>query len=220
MKKIFLALLVTVLFMNCNREFYKTGDYDRLAYEHRVVAILPAESITTGRIPDLTKENIEDIEEAESKAFQISLYRHVARKTGDRIQISVQHYAETNRLLEDAGISFRDSWKASPKKLAEVLGVDAVVHSTVEKEFYLTNLESFGIELGQVILGAIFNHGVWFPGISRTSDVFVSCDVIDGKEGLPIWTTHKVEPTYWNRPHREVIDQLTRAMSRRFPYRD
>ena len=131
----------------------------------------------------------------------------------------LHHYAETNRLLEGAGIDFRESWKESPKKLAEVLGVDAVVHSTVEKEFYLTNLESFGIDVGTAILSAITNHGFWFLP-NRTSDVFVSCEVIDGKEGLPIWTTHKVEPTYWNRPHREVVDQITRAMSRRFPYRE
>lgn len=219
MKKIVFALLTAVLFFNCNREIYKTSDYDRLAYEHKIVAVLPAQSITTGRIPELTAENIEEIEEAESLAFQISLYRHVARKTGERIQISVQHYSETNRLLEEAGIDFRESWKESPKKLAEVLGVDAVVHSTVEKEFYLTNLESFGIDIGTAILSAITNHGFWFMP-NRTSDVFVSCEVIDGKEGLPIWTSHKVEPTYWNRPHREVVDNITRAMSRRFPYRE
>lgn len=220
MKKVLLACLITVLFMNCNRELYKTGDYDRLASDHNVVAILPAESITTGRIPELTEENIEEIEAAESKAFQISLYRHIARKTGQRIQISIQHYAETNRLLEEAGIGIRESWKMSPKKMAEILGVDAVVHSTVEKEFYLTNLESFGIDLGRFVLQAITNNGIWYPGSNRTSDVFVSCEVIDAKEGTPIWTTHKVEPTYWNRPHREVVDQLTRAMSRRFPYRE
>ena len=219
MKKIVFALLTAVLFFNCNREIYKTPDYNRLAYDHKIVAVLPAQSITTGRIPDLTAENIEEIEEAESLAFQISLYRHVARKTGERIQISVQHYSETNRLLEEAGIDFRESWKESPKKLAEVLGVDAVVHSTVEKEFYLTNLESFGIDVGTAILAAITDYGFWFLP-NRTSDVFVSCEVIDGKEGIPIWTSHKVEPTYWNRPHREVVDNITRAMSRRFPYRE
>ncbi len=219
MKKFVFALLTAILFFNCNREIYKTGDYDRLAYDHKIVAVLPAQSITTGRIPELTAENIEEIEEAESLAFQISLYRHVARKTGDRIHISVQHYAETNRLLEEAGITFRESWKESPKKLAEVLGVDAVVHSTVEKEFYLTNLESFGIEMGAFILEAITNSGFWWLP-NRTSDVFVSCEVVDAKEGVPVWTSHKVEQTYWNRPHREVVDQITRAMSRRFPYRE
>lgn len=220
MKKVIFALLVAVLFFNCNREIYKTADYDRLASGHKVIAVLPAESITTGRIPELTKENIEDIEEAESKAFQIALYRHIARKSGEKIHISFQHYAETNRLLEEAGVSFRDSWTKSPKQLAEILGVDAVVHSTVEKEFYLTDLESFGIEVGAAILSAITNSGLWFLGTNRTSDVFVSCEVIDAREGLPVWTTHKVEPTYWNRPHREVVDNLTRAMSRRFPYRE
>jgi hypothetical protein len=219
MKKIVLALLTAVLFLNCNREIYKTGDYDRLAYEHRIVAVLPAQSITTGRIPELTAENIDEIEEAESLAFQISLYRHVARKTGERIHVSIQHYAETNRLLEEAGIDFRESWRESPKKMAEVLGVDAVVHSTVEKEFYLTNLESFGIDVGTAILSAITNYGFWFLP-NRTSDVFVSCELIDAREGVPVWTTHKVEPTFWNRPHREVVDQITRAMSRRFPYRE
>ncbi len=220
MKKFILVLLGGVLFFNCNRTIYQTQDYNRLSADHRVLAVLPAESITTGRIPELTLENIEEIEEAESKAFQISLYRHLARKSGEKIHVSFQHYAETNRLLEDADISFRESWRESPKRLSEILGVDAVVHSTVEKEFYLTNLESFGIELGSFVLSIFTNSDLWFHGSSRTSDVFVSCEIVDGKEGLPVWTTNKVAPAYRNMRLREVVDALSDTMSRRFPYRE
>ena len=221
MKKGFLLSIAIITLFSCGRQMYETSDYDRLAQSHQVLAVLPAELITTGRIPkELTDEDILAIENSESKAFQISLYHQLARISGYRLNINFQHYNETNSRLKAAGISIRDSWQMSPKKLADALGVDAVVHSTVEKEFYLTNLESFGVHVGTAILGIFTKNSFYHLGSNRTSDVLVSCEIIDGEEGLPIWASHSNSPTYWNRPHREVVDQLTRRMCRRFPYRN
>lgn len=226
MRKIFVPLIISLMaIVACNREAYKTAGYDDYASAHRIMAILPTETITTGRMPkDATPEDIAVVEAAESKAFQVALYNQLSKRSGSRngdIRVNFQHYTETNALLEKAGIDLRDSWKHSPVELAGLLGVDAIVRTTVRKEFYLTNLESFGISVATTIVALFVDPLAWwlFPN-SQTSDVFASCAVLDGKSGQPTWSIGRDEPTYWNKGHSEVVEEISRKLSRRFPYRD
>jgi len=226
MKNIFVPVLIALLaVVACNREAYKTAGYDEFAQNHRIMAILPTETVTTGRVPkNATKEDIAAVEVAESQAFQIALFNQLSKRSGGRdgnISINFQHYSETNALLEKAGIELRDSWKYSPAELSEILGVDAVVRSTVRKEFYLTNLESFGISVATTLIAIFADPVAWwlFPS-SRTSEVFASCAVLDGKSGQPTWSISRDEPTFWNKNHNEVVEDIARALSRRFPYRN
>jgi len=226
MKKIFVPLIALLMVAGaCNREAYKTAGYDDYAPTHRIMAILPTETITTGRMPkDATPEDIAAVEEAESKAFQVALYNQLSKRSGRRdgdIRINFQHYSETNALLEKAGIDLRDSWKHAPAELAGLLGVDAIVRTTVRKEFYLTNLESFGISVATTIVALFVDPLAWwlFPN-SQTSDVFAACSVLDGKSGQPTWSISRDEPTYWNKGHSEVVEEISRKLSRRFPYRE
>lgn len=225
MKKLIIPVFCLILLTNCNREAYKTVDYDQLTVTHQTLAILPVETITTGRIPEkLDQPAIDEIELAESKAFQISLYNQLSRRSGGGsgdIRVNFQHYSQTNAFLEEAGINLRESWNRPPRELADLLGVDAVVRTTVQKQHYLTDLESFGITVAATILSALTDSPwPWFayPG-SRTSDVRVSCAVLEGEQGIAVWSTSKDKPTYWHRPQGEVVDDITRALARRFPYR-
>lgn len=226
MKKIFVPLIVALMaLVACNREAYKTSGYNDYAPAHRTMAILPTETITTGRLPkDATPEDIAAIEEAESKAFQVALFNQLSKRSGVRdgdIRINFQHYSETNALLKKAGIELRDSWNHSPAELAGLLGVDAIVRTTVRKEFFLTNLESFGISVATTIVALFADPVAWwlFPS-ARTSEVFASCSVLDGKSGQPTWSINRDEPTFWNKSHSEAVEEISRKLSRRFPYRD
>ncbi len=224
MKNLILFCLSVLLFSSCSREYYKTSGYEEFAAEHKVIAFLPVETVTSGRIPKgVTDEMLVEIEENESRAFQMELHNQVSRRTHryeNRINVSIQHAAETNSRLEKAGISIRDSWKMAPTELAEVLGVDAVVHTSVHKAQYLTELESFGLSLG-FAFASVFTDGLAgiFPA-AKTSDVFVSCSILDGQTGVSIWSTERTSPTDWNRSHSEVVRNITGSLARRFPYRD
>lgn len=224
MKNLIILSMSLLVLASCSREYYKTSGYEEFAAEHRVIAFLPVETVTSGRIPKgVTEEMLLEIEENESRAFQMELHNQVGRRTHryeNRINVSIQHVAETNSRLEKAGISIRDSWKMSPTELAEVLGVDAVVHTSVHKAQYLTELESFGLSLG-VAFAAIFTDGLagFFP-VAKTSDVFVSCSILDGQTGVSIWSTERNSPTDWNRPHSVVVREITGSLARRFPYRE
>ena len=215
------------LFSSCGPaafQKYRTAAYDDLANEHEILAILPVEVITTGRIPEeITEEDLQKIEAEESKAFQASLYTQLAKESGSRnrdIQVNFQHYAETNARLEEANISYDQAINMAPGKLAQILKVDAVVKTRIEKEQYLTDLESLGIQLVRRI--AVLTNNYPYPGFlnSKTSDVFVNMSALDAEHGIPVWALDQVCPTYWNKSTREIIDDITRWMANRFPYRN
>jgi len=221
---IFAALTILSL-ASCSRAYYQTGDYDYFAARHRTIAILPVQTITYGRLRERpSEEQMKIIEEAESRAFQMSLYAELAKRSGveyNDIAIKIQHYSQTNSKLEEAGIGIRESWDLSPERLAAILGVDAVVHTTVEKEYFLTELESFGLGLATT-LAIFFSNNPWwiFLPDNRTSEVRSTCTILDGQEGITVWATDRSEATYWNRSHRDVIENITRSLARRFPYRN
>ena len=218
----FLATFTTLFWMSCSPKYYETAAYEEYASQHQTIAVVPSQTITTGRIPpEWTPETLAQIEENESHAFQIAVFDEIAQRSGNRdgeILIHLQHYTETNAKLAEAGISTRDSWTMSPADLAALLGVDAVVRTSIRKDMFLTELESFGISMARTAVN-IFAGGSPFAVPTKTSDVFLSAAVLDGNTGITVWNTDRRTQTDWNNRHSEIVRRLARVLARRFPYR-
>lgn len=217
-----LALTIfTFTAFSCTPRYYSTAAYDDYAQQHQLIAVLPSQTITTGRIPaDWTEEDRKLFEENESYAFQVAVFDEIAQRSGragNEVDINLQHYTETNAKLADAGITMRDSWDMPPTELATLLGVDAVVRTSIRKNMYLTDLESFGVTAAQVLLGGVTALPWLIP--NRTSDVFLSASVLDGRTGVVVWNTDMQVETDFNNPHAEIVRRLARVLARRFPYR-
>lgn len=220
----FSLLLLTVFsFSSCGPKYYETAAYESRAASHQVIAVLPSQSITSGRIPSgWTAETIALQEENESYAFQIAVFDEIAQRSGNRggeIQVDLQHYTETNAKLAEAGIGYKESWTKSPKQLAAILGVDAVVRTSVRKDMFLTDLESFGlstVRYASQLLGGL--GGLLFIP-NKTSDVFLSASVLDADDSVAVWVTDRKTQTDWNTQHVDIVRRLARVMARRFPYR-
>src|SRR5690242_16848688 len=77
----FVLVLFALFIGACSgHKYYTTSTFDQKTANHRLVAVLPAEMIFTGKKPDnLTVEDIEKIEESESRSFQQSLYNSILR---------------------------------------------------------------------------------------------------------------------------------------------
>src|SRR5210317_181241 len=132
-----LAFLIIVFFSTCT-PYFITNDFEELTRDHKTVAVLPFKMIYTGVQPDgITGNDMEEIEIAESKAFQMSFYSEILRST---------------RMGKDPII---DSWGAKPEEISKLLGVDAVVKTCVQKNRLMTDLESFGIVVAVHILDVI-----------------------------------------------------------------
>lgn len=216
------ALIAALIGIGCSPKYYETAAYEEYADEHQTIAVLPSQMVTTGRIPpEWTPETLARIEENESHAFQIAVFDEIAQRSGRRdgeILIHLQHYTETNAKLTEAGISARDSWTMAPGDLAALLGVDAVVRTSMRKDMWLTDLESFGINMAQTAI-ILFGGSSPFPVPTKTSDVFLSASVLDGDTGITVWNTDRRTQTDWNTRHSEIVRRLARVLARRFPYR-
>lgn len=160
LNSLLLIALVTLL-AACGAQKYTINEFDAITANHQTVAVLPVEMVFTGKQPKkLTPEDIAQIEEAESKAFQISLLNSILGKA-DKMRVSFQDYTRTNQRLEDAGISIRESWTVDPEELAQILEVDAVVRMRVEKQRYMSDLASFGIDLARDLVWLLSDFSIY-----------------------------------------------------------
>ncbi len=212
-----------ILFLGCSPQ-YISPHFDAQSSANKAIAILPIEMELVGRLPeDWTQEDITKIEAAESKSFQISLYREIMGSTrrGRRpISVQIQNYRTTQQKLLDHEITIQESWKTPPEELAEILEVQAVVSGHIIKRRYMSDLASYGIELGAHIFNLITQSHVfpWIPFVSQSKNIQATYELIS-TEGFTLWSVSFEESANWTRPSNEIIDGISRRAARKFPYR-
>jgi len=219
--KLSLVLFVLITLTSCGRRYGNTT-YQEHPIDNKTIAVLPYKVITTGRIPaEITDEMLEEIEDAESEAFQASLYHQMldrlSRRKYDHIHVRLQDYNETNQKLEQAEIDLRTSQEMSATELATILGVDAIVRSRVHKNKYLTDFESYGIHVATQIISIFSRRALWFYADTRTQDVRISSSIIDGSDATTLWSVSRRCPGYWHKDTYEVIEEINFNISRRLP---
>ena len=219
-----LSYLSIVLF--CCTPYYISNNFEIQTVNHKEIAILPFEMTYTGLISEeLTEEDLILIEEAESIAFMTSYYNEVLRSTrsGKKpIRVNIQHYKNTLQLLDDNGINTFDSWNMKAEDLSEILQVDAVLRGYIEKNQLIPDLESFGIDVGIHILNILTNNALWpwLPyDLSKSKEVNTNYALIDGRDGSTLWSIAYEVEADWRRPANEIIDDVNRRSSKKFPYR-
>lgn len=222
--KIFLIVFVGILLGGC-KSYYIVSDFDERTTHHKSIAILPVEMVFTGKMPDnLTDEDLIRIGDAESKAFMISFYNEVLRsnKRGARpFRVNIQHYDRTLSLLAAAHISVRDAWHKDPAELSEILGVDAVIKGRIEKHRLMSDLASYGIDLGVRILAVLSDHRGWWwlpAGATTAKEIKANYSLV-GDEGSVLWSISYDVDADWRQAANEIIDDINRRAVRYFPYR-
>ncbi|MCW8985133.1 MAG: hypothetical protein OQK55_07300 [Thermoanaerobaculales bacterium] len=222
-------LFATVLLFAaaCSTVNYESPQFAERAQHHQVIAVLPFEMVLAGDPPEnLTALQIAQIEEAESVAFQEAYYYRLLHQASVHrkhpIRIDIQPVDTTNRLLAAAGIGIRESWAMSAKSLASVLRVDAVISTSVQKTRYLSDGESFGVDLGLQVVNEV-TQGRLAPvlpwGLVKTHDIWANCELIDSVDGAVIWQTDLAQATDWQYPANQVIAGFTQELAKKFPYR-
>lgn len=218
-----LLLLATA----CSTANYQSPQFAERASHHQIIAVLPFEMVLAGKPPSgLTAEQIARIEEAESVAFQEAYYYRLLHQASVHrkhpIRVEIQPVETTNRLLAQAGIGVRESWGMSAKSLASVLRVDAVVSTSVHTTRYLSDGESFGVDLGLQVVNEA-TEGRFAPllpwGLAKTHDIWANCELIDSLDGAVLWQTDFAQTADWQYPAAEVIAGFTGGLAKKFPYR-
>jgi hypothetical protein len=222
-----LVIAAAALVSACTTVDYTSQHFSAQSADHRRIAVLPFEMVLTGEAPEnLSEAQILEIEESESFAFQTALYHAMLNRASVQrkrpILVGIQPVEETNRMLASFGLDLRDSWAFPADELAAMLGVDAVIRTTVYKTRYLSDLESFGIDMTAAVFNAATEGrlGWLLPyGITTTYDIYADSTLIDADGGDVLWKVVVERTTDWQRPANDVVVGITRTLARKCPYR-
>jgi hypothetical protein len=224
MKKVVFSILVLLLLFSC-KSYYIAPQFEYNTISHKTIAILPVEVDHIGNIPDeLTTEDIENITQAESKAFQISFYNELLRSTRsgrNNIRVQVQDYRKTINLLDKNNIDIHDSWHMPNRELASILKVDAIVKTRIQKTRYMSDLASYGVEVAVHIVNVLANYHSWLwlpPHLTRSKEILAEYRLISDNDHL-LWSINYDVDADWRSPAKEIIDSVTRRAAKKFPYR-
>lgn len=221
------AVTLLLLGAACAGRGYVAPHFASSTRDHESIAVLPVVMVFTGRAPKgLTAEDVVRIEETESLVFQAALQRRLLNQSSatrrDPIRVRIQPVEVTHRRLDEAGIGIRESWELPAPVLARELGVDAVVRTVIQKTRYLSDLQSFGLELGVGILFDLTHGeaGVLAPPLpGKTHDIHAESALLDGRAGELLWKLEVAAETNWSQSANDVIEAITRKLARKFPYR-
>jgi len=220
----FIVLTVFTAFgISCSNKYYTANNFEEKTQDHKVVAILPAEIIFTGKQPkNATPEEIAKAEEIESVDFQHALLNSILNHANTRKYITTVNFQDLNtteKLLNQNNISVRDSWKMDDNELAKLLSVDAVIRMRITKRRYMSDEASYGVSVAkQVIYKTGVGSKVPVPGsVGKTYDIYASCDLVSNNQTL--WNDNYKKYADWDTPANVIIEWITDDFGTNFPYK-
>lgn len=134
MKNISLIFFLLLVASSCQNRFV-TKSYENRKFSHQTVAVVPIESIFTGKVPDsVTREEIRAIEDLESIRFQSLVHSRLVEQSGLRnrdIAIDILSPSIVLSRLKSAGITPRQASTMNAIELANILEVQVVARGNV-----------------------------------------------------------------------------------------
>lgn len=218
-----IASFVIFLFA-CSNKYYTAGNFSEKTEDHKVVAILPAEIVFSGKQPkNLSPENIAKAEETESVNFQYALMNSILRHANTKKYITTVNFQDINttqKILDQNNISVRDSWKKDDNELAKLLGVDAVIRMNIRKQRYMSDEASYGVDVAkQVIYKTGIGSKVPVPGsVGKTYDVYATCNLLSDNQTL--WNDNYKRAADWDTQPNVIIEWITDSFGENFPYKE
>lgn len=217
----FTLFAITVFATSCHR-YYTSSSFDKKASRHKIIAVIPPQVTYTGKLPQhLSAIEVMDLEEKESKIYLEVLYNNLLKKANaGRYELSVDVQPPNNTIatLANNHVSIRESWEVDDQELCKILGVDAVVRTTIKKERFMSDLASAGLAIGTTVLRSVIIKNPVIPTVdNKTNDIWISCAVVAGGETL--WNDSYKKASNWNAQPNEIIEKVTKNFGKNFPYK-
>lgn len=202
---LFLALLCT----SCGPSIYLANDFRTYAPTHKMLAILPA-SVTIGMRPNqarnTTADQMRTIQQQTSLDFQSRIYAWLLRrKQQSQYTVDFQDVALTNSILRKANLNDSDMRTLSPQDLAKVLGVDAVLTTSVRTTKPMS--DGAAVAVGLLV-------GAW----GATNQANITVDIHEATGGKLLWKYDYVAAGSVGSSPESMVNALMRNASRKFPY--
>lgn len=196
--------LVLFTLSGCSPKIYEAPNMEALTARHQVIALIPPVVTIKGRPKD-DPEALKEAALADSYNYQREMYSWMLRrKQQGRIRnLEIMDVESTNAKLERAGYT-AESRALTPKELAEILDVDAVITT----RFNMSKPMSQG---AAIAVGILFGVG----GTTNQSNVYI--DINDAEQGM-IWNYNWEASGGVFNSANDLVEALMRNASKRMPY--
>ena len=205
-----ISLMFLVLNINAQTNLYSNPDFEEIAKSHKIIAVVPFKTqvkLRPKQMKDMTNEQLERLEKAEGEGIQTAMYSwFLKRKKRGKLQhIDVQDPKTTTALLKRNNIDYNNITDFTPKELANLLEVDAVISGEFETNKPMS--EGASVALGLLV-------GFW----GSTNNAVINMSVHNAEDGILLWNYNKkVRGSIGSSPE-DLINTLMRKASRRLAY--
>jgi hypothetical protein len=195
----------------CGSPVYKNPDFDQAKERHKIVAILPFTlttdcSVLAGK---LEVDRADSLQNIVSHLYQKELYHQfLAREEKEEFSIIFQDVEETNAILEKSNIAVNDVPNLEKEVLAGVLGVDAVISTSVPCPERTWICGGVVVPLG-FLVEAIFSH----------KRIVATMEIYDGIDGQLLWQYEYRSSKSYPLPPKPLVSSLMKSVLRNFPYK-
>lgn len=206
---LFVLMITTVIGYAQTREIYVHPDFNTLAKDHKTIAILPFKVIMKLRpkqMEQMTPEQLAQLQKDEGLAVQSALQTYfLKRRQQHEFAVSFQDLQTTNANLAKLNLAAEDLEKHSPKELAEMLDVDAIITGFLSTDKPMS--EGASAALGVIV-------GFYGP----TNSGKCTININDRATGELLWKYEKTLSRNLGSDTNTVINTMMRKASRQLPY--
>lgn len=193
----------------CGPHIYKAQNFNAALQKHKTVAIIPAE-VTMKLRPNQTKKmsesELREMEKSTGYEIQDKMQSWFLRRS-EKFSYSVkfQDINKTNAKLKEAGIDYKDLRDTDRSKLAQILGVDAIMQDRLNTEKPMS--EGAALAVGILV-------GYW----GNTNNVQTTINIHDGASGDILWKYDYSASGSVGSSTTKLVDALMKNATKKFPY--
>jgi hypothetical protein len=203
------VLFLTLLCSSCGPSIYLAQDFRSYAPKHKTVAILPASvaiALRPNQARNTSSEQMRNMQQQSALDFQSRIYAWLLRRQQQHgYTVDFQDVSLTNSILRKANLTDEDMRTQSPQELAKMLGVDAVLSTSVSTSKPMS--DGAAVAVGLLI-------GAW----GATNQANITVNIHDGPAGKLLWKYDFVASGSIGSSPENMVNALMRNASRKFPY--
>ena len=206
MKRFFYILIFLPLFsLQAQKNIYESEKFKTLSEDHKVLAILPF--FTNLELKEEVNESdLGKLEEREGYAVQDALETYFGRgKKRKKFSVDFQNTDNTNAILAQKNITYKNIDTYTIKQLSEILEVDGIVSGNMDLNILLSEGVPSNFSFMDYILGDA-NYGR------------IGIKVSDGTTGKLLWKYEKEINKKSGRNTTDLIESMMKKATRKFPY--
>ena len=197
-------------FSQAQTNLYENPDFDEIAKNHKIIAIVPFKTqvvLRPRQLKKLGEGDLEKMERSEGESIQTAMYSWFLKrkKRGKLESLDLQDPKRTNALLKKQDIDYDNLYEYTSDEIAQILEVDAVIMGDYETNKPMS--EGASVALGLLI-------GFW----GTTNSATINMSVHNGTDGVLLWNYNKKVRGSLGSSPEDLINILMRKASRRLSY--